>query len=307
MDDAAALPQPKNRYALTKWLGEQLVEYEVRTNSARGDLPSVMIYDEFEDLGDHRSAMIRFAANLARGKSIEVHRGSARGWLHVSDAVRAIEAAGRMDRYSIINVGHPDIHPMAELAEMMRHELNTDPSLIKVTAQPGQMTLGSVRPSTGCVTCWASIPWSRCRKAFGGSRLPEAPGRAGRLRQRACAEGHDPDRGVGPAHHPDRAGVPGARGSDRELSRPVLESWAGSRRVTALAWLVLILGLGVAVGRVGLVTVPAGPAAATWVMTDFYSSAYYPTRAVMEGVNPHDRERFMAQYPVAQRIPRTSR
>ena len=84
----------------------------------------------------------------------------------------------------------------------------------------------------------------------------------------------------------------------------MLESWAGSRRVTALAWLVLILGLGVAVGRVGLATVPrAGPAAATWVMTDFYSSAYYPTRAVMEGVNPHDRERFMAQYPVADAYP----
>jgi nucleoside-diphosphate-sugar epimerase len=142
MDDAAALPQPNNRYGLTKWLGEQLVEYEVRANNLRAvTIRPCMIYDETEDLGDHRSAMIRFAANLARGKSIEVHRGSARGWLHVSDAVRAIEAAGRMDRYSIINVGHPDIHPMAELAQMMRHELNADPSLIKVTAQPGQMTL----------------------------------------------------------------------------------------------------------------------------------------------------------------------
>ena len=40
--------------------------------------------------------MIRFAYNLQHGLPIEVHKGSARGWLHVSDAVRAIEAATRV-------------------------------------------------------------------------------------------------------------------------------------------------------------------------------------------------------------------
>jgi nucleoside-diphosphate-sugar epimerase len=142
MDDSAALPQPNNRYGLTKWLGEQLVEYEVRTGKLRAvTVRPCMIYDETEDLGDHRSAMIRFASNLARGKSIEVHRGSARGWLHVSDAVRAIEAAGRVRDYATINVGHPDIVPMADLAQMMRAELGADHSLIHTTSLPGQMTL----------------------------------------------------------------------------------------------------------------------------------------------------------------------
>lgn len=142
MDDSLAHPQPNNRYGLSKWLGEQLVEYEVRTGQLRAvTVRPCMMYDETEDLGDHRSAMIRFASNLARGKPIEVHRGSARGWLHVSDAVRAIEAAGRIDQYSTINVGHPDIVPMADLAEMMREELQADPSLIHTTSLPGQMTL----------------------------------------------------------------------------------------------------------------------------------------------------------------------
>ena len=142
MDDGAALPQPNNRYGLTKWLGEQLVEYEVRTGKLRAvTVRPCMIYDETEDLGDHRSAMIRFASNLARGKSIEVHRGSARGWLHVSDAVRAIEAAGRVRDYATINIGHPDIVLMADLAQMMRAELNADHSLIHTTSLPGQMTL----------------------------------------------------------------------------------------------------------------------------------------------------------------------
>jgi nucleoside-diphosphate-sugar epimerase len=142
MDDANGLPQPNNRYGLSKWLGEQLVEYEVRT----GDLRAVtvrpcMIYHEGEQLGDHRSAMIRFAANLARGLPIEVHRGSARGWLHVSDAVRAIEAAGRLDRYVTLNIGHPDIIPTTELAEMIRAELQADLGLIRTITLPSKMTL----------------------------------------------------------------------------------------------------------------------------------------------------------------------
>ncbi len=142
MDETDGLPQPNNRYGLSKWLGEQLVEYEVRTGGLKAvTLRPCMMYDETEDMGDHRSAMIRFAGNLARGKAIDVHRGTARGWLHVSDAVRAIEAAGHLEHYAAINIGHPDIVPMADLAEMMRVELGADPSLIKVTAQPGQMTM----------------------------------------------------------------------------------------------------------------------------------------------------------------------
>ena len=140
--DEAALPQPGNRYGLSKWLAEQLVEYEVRTSGLRAVIiRPCMVYDEMEDVGEHRSAMIRFASNLARGQAIEVHRGSARGWLHVSDAVRAIEAAGRVEPNSIINIGHPEIVPMLDLAEMMRVELGADRSLIRTVSLPAQITL----------------------------------------------------------------------------------------------------------------------------------------------------------------------
>jgi nucleoside-diphosphate-sugar epimerase len=142
MDDRTALPQPNNRYGLSKWLAEQVIEYEVRTGKLQAvTLRPCMIYDEHEVVGEHRSAMIRFASNLARGRPIEVHRGSARSWLHISDAVRAIEAAGHLTEYATINIGHPHIVPMAELAELMRAELHVDPSLIRVTALPPQMTL----------------------------------------------------------------------------------------------------------------------------------------------------------------------
>ena len=142
MNDQTAVPQPNNRYGLSKWLGEQLVEYEVRTSKLRAvTLRPCMIYDEAEDVGDHRSAMIRFAANLARRKPIEVHRGSARGWLHVSDAVRAVEAAGHVPEYATINIGHPHIVPISVLAELIRVELGADSELIRSVTLPPQMTL----------------------------------------------------------------------------------------------------------------------------------------------------------------------
>jgi nucleoside-diphosphate-sugar epimerase len=142
MDEARSLPQPNNRYALTKWLGEQLVEYEVRSSGLRAvTLRPCMVYDENETVGEHRSAMIRFASNLARGRPIEVHRGSARSWLHVSDAVRAIEAAGHVEEYAVINLGHPEVVPMADLAEMIRAELRASPELVVTTDLPPRMTL----------------------------------------------------------------------------------------------------------------------------------------------------------------------
>lgn len=133
--------QPNNRYGLSKLLGEKLLEYEVANYGFRAvTLRPFMIYDENEDLGDHRSAMIRFASNLASGKPIEVHRGSSRGWLHISDAVRAIEAAVQVKEYAAINIGHPEIVSIEDLAEMVRAELNAPEELIKYIDQPFRMT-----------------------------------------------------------------------------------------------------------------------------------------------------------------------
>ena len=142
MDEVLSVPRPNNRYGLTKWLGEQLIEYEVRSHGLRAvTVRPCMVYDEHETLGDHRSAMIRFAASLARGRPIEVHRGAARSWLHVEDAVRAFEAASRLRAYTPLNIGHPDIVPMTDLAEMIRRGLGADPSLVQVGELPPRMTL----------------------------------------------------------------------------------------------------------------------------------------------------------------------
>jgi nucleoside-diphosphate-sugar epimerase len=141
MDERIVSPRPNNRYGLSKLLGEQLVEYEVRTNGLKAvSLRPFMMYDENEDLGDHRSAMIRFSSELAAGRPIDVHRGSARSWLHSSDAVVAMEAAVRVDHYAVINIGHPDVIPIEDLAEKIRRELGAPLSLLRTIDQPARMT-----------------------------------------------------------------------------------------------------------------------------------------------------------------------
>jgi nucleoside-diphosphate-sugar epimerase len=147
MDERISDPRPNNRYGLSKLLGEQLVDYEVRTHGLKAAvLRPFMVYDENEDLGDHRSAMIRFTSDLAMGRPIDVHRGSARSWLHISDAVRAIEAAASLDDYAVINIGHPDVVPIADMAEMIRTALGASPDLVRVNDLPARMTLVK-RPS----------------------------------------------------------------------------------------------------------------------------------------------------------------
>ncbi len=142
MDERLSDPKPNNRYGLSKLLGEQLVEYEVRTHGLKACVVRpFMMYDENEELGDHRSAMIRFTSDLALGRVIDVHRGSMRSWLHVTDAVRAIAAAAALDQYSVINIGHPDVMPIETLAEMIRATLGADAALIRVNDLPDRMTL----------------------------------------------------------------------------------------------------------------------------------------------------------------------
>lgn len=143
MSEMESNPQPNNRYGFSKWLGEKIVEYEVNQHKLQAVIiRPFMMYDENEDFGDHRSAMIRFAWNLAQNKVIEVHRGSARGWLHASDAVNAIERAACMQLKNgdIFNIGHPDIRPMDALAHMIAKRLGKPEELIKTVDFPERMT-----------------------------------------------------------------------------------------------------------------------------------------------------------------------
>ena len=141
MDEDQTPPRPNNRYGLTKYLGEQLVEYEARNGLGASVVRPFMIYSEDEDLGDHRSFMIRCAQNLSEGRAVDVHAGSVRGWMHVSDAVVALERMAYLTSYHVVNIGHPDLVDTAELAGMVRVRLDAPSYLLRTVDQPERMTL----------------------------------------------------------------------------------------------------------------------------------------------------------------------
>jgi len=135
--------EPNNFYGLTKYLGEALVEYATQGGLNAVTLRPFMIYDELEQHGDHRSAMIRFATELSAGRPITVHRGAMRGWLHISDAVELIERAGSMimSGHEVINIGSNEVVPIECLASLMVDLLGVHESLVTYEDMPDKMTL----------------------------------------------------------------------------------------------------------------------------------------------------------------------
>lgn len=125
LDEDVTIPQPNNRYGLTKYLGEKIVQYEAQFNGLRAvAVRPFMFYHEDETRGDHRSAMIRFIEGLSSFNQIEVHVGSERAWLHLDDAVIALEKVMYLDNFEIINIGSDEFVKTEDLAKMIAEELN---------------------------------------------------------------------------------------------------------------------------------------------------------------------------------------
>ncbi len=108
--------EPNNLYGLTKYLGEKLVQYELKDYLI---LRPFMFYDEDETRGDHRSAMVRFAYHLSRKEKITVHIGSKRSWMHILDGVRIIESILHLKESLIVNIGTPELIKTEYLAKLI--------------------------------------------------------------------------------------------------------------------------------------------------------------------------------------------
>ena len=102
--------EPNNIYGLSKYLGEKLINYEVKNNGLKAiTVRPFMFYDEYETMGVHRSAMIRFIENLIRGNKITVHKGSERSWMHIKDAVIILEKLAHINEFHIVNIGNSEV------------------------------------------------------------------------------------------------------------------------------------------------------------------------------------------------------
>jgi nucleoside-diphosphate-sugar epimerase len=137
--------QPNNFYGLSKLMGEQLVKYEVSNGLDAIIVRPFMFYHEDETIGDHRSAMIRFATNLVEGTTIQVHKGSIRSWMHLDDAVVVLEDLCYISGFQLLNIGSSDCFSMDYIASLMCESLKLKyEDYVEEISLPSKMTLTKV-------------------------------------------------------------------------------------------------------------------------------------------------------------------
>ncbi len=138
--------KPNNRYALSKLLCEELTKYEVEYGGLRAIIVRpFMFYHEGEEIGTHRSAMIRFADDLYHHRRIKLHKGSKRSWLHMDDAVVALERVIYLNEFAILNIAHPRVIEMEYLARLFCEIYGRDyDTYVEEVPLPSQMTLEKI-------------------------------------------------------------------------------------------------------------------------------------------------------------------
>jgi nucleoside-diphosphate-sugar epimerase len=137
--------QPNNFYGLSKLMGEQLVKYEVTNGLEAIIVRPFMFYHEDETIGDHRSAMIRFATNLVEGSTVQVHKGSIRSWMHLDDAVVVLEDLCYISGFQLLNIGSNVSYPMEKIASAICDILGLEyKEYVEETPLPPRMTLTKI-------------------------------------------------------------------------------------------------------------------------------------------------------------------
>jgi nucleoside-diphosphate-sugar epimerase len=139
------IPTPNNIYGTTKLWAEQLVTYEGTHSGLQYiNVRPFMMYSEHENIGENRSAMIRFAEAVVNNIPFEVHKNAKRSWLHMSDAVIIYEQLLHVDGNHVVNVGNSDFIDIEDMARYMCDYVNQDHSLIQLKELPTKMTLTKI-------------------------------------------------------------------------------------------------------------------------------------------------------------------
>lgn len=139
------IPKPNNIYGITKLWAEELVAYEGEHSGLNYvNVRPFMMYSELENMGENRSAMIRFAESVVKGLSFEVHKNAKRSWLHMSDAVVIYEKIMNLSGNHLINVGNSNFIDIEEMANFMCEYVGQNKELIQLKELPEKMTLTKI-------------------------------------------------------------------------------------------------------------------------------------------------------------------
>lgn len=135
---------PNNIYGLTKLMAENLVTYEGNNGLKYINVRPFMMYSELEELGENRSAMIRFAEAVVKNIPFTVHKNAKRSWLHMKDACIFYERLMHVESNCTVNVGNSNFIDIEQMASFMCEYLNRDKSLYTIKELPDKMTLTKI-------------------------------------------------------------------------------------------------------------------------------------------------------------------
>jgi nucleoside-diphosphate-sugar epimerase len=130
--EESELRMPTTIYGLSKRWGEEALNLylpgqvcHVRMN---------MLYGPRQRAGYGCCALAQFIRCALAGEPINVHRGTSRSWLYISDAVAALRLLIEGGHTGVYNLGNEfERHPMTEVAERVADEI---PAQIDVTDPP---------------------------------------------------------------------------------------------------------------------------------------------------------------------------
>jgi nucleoside-diphosphate-sugar epimerase len=136
---------PNNLYAISKYLAEKLVLYEMANGLEAIIVRPFMIYHENEKTGENHSAVIRFTEALIKRQKIEVHKGSIRPWTYIADAVELFEKLLYVKNIPIVNISNPKNIKTEDLAALICEYLNIcyENHIVEITL-PERMTLRKI-------------------------------------------------------------------------------------------------------------------------------------------------------------------
>lgn len=127
-------------YGLTKWMGEELVEYYSRRYHLDARICRLfMCYGPGEHSNPYRSAVIRFIEAAFNNKPLYVHKGGMRSWCYITDIVEGIIKVGEYhcdSGFEIFNIGKDDMRDMEWIAKEIVRLTDSQSQIIFTESEP---------------------------------------------------------------------------------------------------------------------------------------------------------------------------
>ena len=131
---------PTSIYSMTKRMSEEVIQYHALFRGLTATtIRFFMLYGPGEVYSQYRSAISRFIGDADCDKDIVVHRGTARQWCYIDDALEGITSIverKQSEPYETYNIGSDETVDTTDLAEKIIAATGSCSHIIEVDPEP---------------------------------------------------------------------------------------------------------------------------------------------------------------------------